>query len=148
MTAKLESPGRVDAKSRRVRRAERLLPDLARRKKEMMQIEERERSVTREGSVVSLPRTIREGSIARTREGSGRSIGDGQTREAVRQIVIAALRLHQVQLAEEEYKGVVAHTVQAGMFALRGKLKVGKNVGMGEIGEVVESLLKIFLADN
>jgi len=156
VTAKLESPGRVDAKSRRVRRVERLLPDLARRKKEMMQIEEGERSVTREGSVmsgrvregsvVSVARTTREASVVRTREGSvRRSMGDSQTREAVRQIVIAALRLHQVELSEDEYKSVIAHTMQAGMFALRGKLKAGRNVGMGEIGEVVESLLKIFL---
>ena len=94
--------------------------------------------MAREGSIV---RTVREGSVVR-------KLGDNQTREAVRQIVIAALRLQEIHLGEEEYKSVVAHTVQAGVFALRGKLKAGKTVGMGEIGEVVESLLKIFLGNK
>jgi hypothetical protein len=132
-TAKLESPGRTDVKNRTVRRVERLLPDLARRKKVAENVT-RESSVAREGSVVRMP----EGSVVR-------NTADNPRREVVRQVVIAALRLQEVQLFEDEYKTVITHTVQAGMFALRNKFKGGKNVGMGEIGEVVESLLKIFL---
>jgi len=67
-----------------------------------------------------------------------------QTKEAVRQITVAALRLRGVE-DDVEYGGLVNMTVQAGMFALRGKVKTAKTVGMGEIGDVVDSLLKLFL---
>jgi Sld7 C-terminal domain len=66
---------------------------------------------------------------------------EAQTREAVRQITVAGLRMRGVECDP----GTVSMTVNAGIFALRGKMKEGKPVGMGEIGDVVDSLLKIFL---
>ena len=63
----------------------------------------------------------------------------------MKQTVIAALRLHSMSSVDGDYKALINHTVNATMFALRGKLQDGKNVGMGEIGSIVESLLEIFL---
>jgi len=68
-----------------------------------------------------------------------------QTREAVKQTVVAALRLHCVSSSDGDYKALIGQCVQGAMFALRGKLREGKSVGMGEIGGIVEGLLDIFL---
>jgi hypothetical protein len=70
---------------------------------------------------------------------------ESQTREAVKQTVFAALRLHSVSPTEPDYKLLITHTVTAAMFSLRTKMRQGKNVGMGEIGGVVEGLLDIFI---
>ena len=80
-------------------------------------------------------------------EASGGSGGAGeiQTREAVKQTVVAALRLHCVSSSDGDYKALIGQCVQGAMFALRGKLREGKSVGMGEIGGIVEGLLEIFL---
>jgi len=75
----------------------------------------------------------------------GGGTGEIQMREAVKQTVVAALRLHCVSALDGDYKALIAQCVQGAMFALRGKLREGKNVGMGEIGGIVEGLLEIFL---
>ena len=73
--------------------------------------------------------------------------GDGQekTMVVVKQTVVAALRLHCVSSVDEDYKALVGQCVTGTMFALRGKLRQGESVGMGEIGAIVEGLLEIFL---
>lgn len=71
--------------------------------------------------------------------------GEIQTREAVKQTVVAALRLHCVSSSDGDYKALIGQCVQGAMFALRGRLREGKSVGMGEIGGIVEGLLEIFL---
>lgn len=161
--AKLESPGRVDAKSRRERRVQNLLPDIAKRRRAELD-EKRHGSVarTREGSVVGRESSVvpnvsressgvkREGSVVPkvNRQGSvvpRPNILESQTREAVKQTVVAALRLHSISPAESDYKLLITHTVTAAMFSLRTKMRTGKNVGMVEIGGVVEGLLDIFI---
>lgn len=112
---------------------------------EMRQEWQGEGAGSRSGSVTRESSVVREGGGGAVVGRNAGGVGENQTREAVRQIVIAALRLQEVSLGDEEYKSLVSHTVNAGIFALRGRLKGGKHVGMGEIGEVVESLLKIFL---
>jgi hypothetical protein len=150
--AKLESPGRVDAKTRRERQIQNLLPDIARRRKAELENPLRLGSVARE---TSLPRT-REGSVvsrttevsaARTRETSivRPSALEMQTKQVVKQTVLAALRLHSISTGEADYKLLVNHTVAATMFALRQKMQSGKSVGMGEIGGIVEGLLELFV---
>lgn len=77
--------------------------------------------------------------------GGGGGVGEIQTREAVKQTVVAALRLHCVSSSDGDYKALIGQCLQGAMFALRGKLREGKSVGMGEIGGIVEGLLEIFL---
>jgi len=79
---------------------------------------------------------------------SGTGMGEVQMREAVKQTVVAALRLHCVSSLDGDYKGLIGQCVAGTMFALRGKLREGKSVGMGEIGGVVEGLLEIFLRNS
>ena len=228
--AKLESPGRMNAKGRRQRRVQSLLPDIARRRKAELEIgsnctgmgihagdgvafgeqglkmemdlqnpfesqtenrggqntlvRAREGSIlsrTRERSIISKTResnllsgrpldqsisrsrdSSRQGSILHTtREqsisqdhslpASSTSISTSvssteiQTRQAIKQTVVAALRLHSISPSKPDYKLLVSHTVTAAMFALREKLQGGRMVGMGEIGAVVEGLLEVFL---
>jgi hypothetical protein len=147
--AKLESPGRINAKTRRERRVQNLLPDIARRRKAEMEnpfsgdtvnaSQERSRHS-------SVARDVRQGSVVSDISvGSRLSTVEIQTKEAVKQTVVAALRLHSIGSGDPDYKGLISHTVHAAMFALRGKLKARKIVGMGEMGGVVEGLLDIFL---
>lgn len=230
--AKLESPGRMNAKGRRERRVQSLLPDIARRRKAELEIistntgmnisasdgimfagersqsmkmevdmrnpfeseaenrvrqnslvKGRESSILsrdREGNIVSKIResnvlgnprdqcisrsrdasrqgsilhTTREQSISRDHSlpPSSASIStpvsstETQTRQAIKQTVIAALRLHSIPPSNLDYKLLVSHTVTAAIFALREKLQGGGIVGMGEIGAVVEGLLEVFL---
>jgi len=106
----------------------------------------RQGSVARDSRQGSVARDVRQGSISREASVIPRlSTVEIQTKEAVKQTVIAALRLHSISPSDTDYKGLISHTVTASMFALRGKLKSGKVVGMGEIGSVVEGLLDIFL---
>ena len=85
---------------------------------------------------------MREGSVAPS------EAMEAQTREVVKQTVAAALRLHSLSSADADYKGLVGQCVNGAMFALRGKLKAGKAVGIAEIGRVVEGLLDIFLPNK
>jgi hypothetical protein len=89
---------------------------------------ERSRQDTREGSLIPPPSTTLE----------------IQTKEVVKQTVIAALRLHSISPSDKDYKPLINQTVNSTMFALRGRFRVGKSVGMGEIGSIVEGLLEIF----
>ena len=172
--AKLESPGRVDAKSRRERRVQSLLPDIARRRKAELEDLGREgfprtecegstTSHRRQPSLgervrdMSVSQRIREGSVQRSRDGSVVRIGregsvvprssalETQTKQAVKQTVLAALRLHSISPTDADYKLLASHTITASMFALRHKMRSGKSVGMGEIGNVVEGILDIFV---
>jgi len=82
---------------------------------------------------------------------SGSSAGvvvalEAQTREVVKQTVVAALRLQSISSDDADYKGLIGQCVNGAMFALRGKLRAGKGVGIAEIGNVVEGLLDIFIA--
>lgn len=128
--AKLESPSRINAKSRRERRVQSLLPDLARRRKAELE------------NPFSNDQTRQNNSREST---VGPPVLEVQTREAVKQTVVAALRLHSISSSDGDYKTLISQCVGATMFALRGKLQGGKCVGMGEIGGIVEGLLKIFL---
>ena len=107
---------------------------------------------SRQGSIVASQERSRQGSIiserrSTTREGSIiPSTLEIQTKEVVKQTVIAALRLHSISSSDGDYKALINQSVNATMFALRGKLRDGKNVGMGEIGSIVERLLEIFLS--
>ena len=145
--AKLESPGRINAKGRRERRVQNLLPDIARRRKaEMENLFTLENASQERSRHSSVAREVRQGSVvSETSVGSRLSTVEIQTKEAVKQTVVAALRLHSIGSGDPDYKGLISHTVHAAMFALRGKLKAGKIVGMGEMGGVVEGLLDIFL---
>jgi hypothetical protein len=197
--AKLESPGRVNAKRRRERRVQSLLPDIARRRKAEMesqsqsQSQSQGQSQTRSQSVceddamaetqrcdtggrsrqesvasqASQPPSSRPVSLSRESSQQGTLLPptttrdssvapppprltplELQTKEAVKQTVIAALRLHSVSPADADYKALIQHTVLSTMFALRGKLRGGRSCGMGEIGGVVEGLLEIYLASG
>jgi Sld7 C-terminal domain len=128
--AKLESPSRINAKSRQERRVQSLLPDLARRRKAELDNPFSNDRLRQNNS--------RESSV-------GVSLSEVQTKEAVKQTVVAALRLHSISPSDGDYKALINQCVGATMFALRGKLQCGKCVGMGEIGGIVEGLLKIFL---
>lgn len=165
--AKLDSPGRNNVKVRRERRVHSLLPDIARRRKAELEnpfvsqsgpmrsrqgciVASQDRS--RQGSLVPSQERSRQGSIvserrSTTREGSiVPSTLEIQTKEVVKQTVIAALRLQSISSSDGDYKALINQSVSAAMFALRGKLRQGRNVGMGEIGSIVESLLEIFLS--
>jgi len=87
-------------------------------------------------------------SRSQSREGSVIAVSslEIQTREVVKQTVVAALRLHSIQSGDADYKGLISQCVGGTMFALRSKLKAGKTIGMGEIGVTVEKLLDVFLS--
>jgi len=115
----------------------------------------REMSV-RGGRETSVVRGAREGSVLRAREGSlpvvelardslPPSTTELQTKQAVKQTVLAALRLHSLPPSHADYKLLISHTVSAAMFALRHKTRTGRIAGMGEIGGIVEGLLEVFL---
>jgi hypothetical protein len=130
-SAKLESPHRKDARGRQERRVQSLLhADITRRRKQETFVK-REDSVPPSSSVSSS---------------SAAGAVEAQTREVVTQTVVAGLRLHSISAADVDYKGLIGQCVNGAMFALRGKLRAGKNVGIGEIGNVVEGLLDIFLS--
>lgn len=107
---------------------------------------------SRQGSILASQERSRQGSViserrSTTREGSIiPSTLEIQTKEVVKQTVIAALRLHSISSSDGDYKALINQSVNATMFALRGKLRDGKNIGMGEIGSIVERLLEIFLS--
>jgi hypothetical protein len=117
----------------------------------------REMSVVRgAGRETSVVRGGREGSVLRAREASlpivelprdslPPSTTDLQTKQAVKQTVLAALRLHSLPPSHADYKLLISHTVSAAMFALRHKTQTGRIAGMGEIGGIVEGLLEVFL---
>lgn len=91
---------------------------------------------------------MRDGSVAPSSSASSMIVAgalEAQTKEVVKQTVMAALRLHSISSADADYKGLVGQCVNGAMFALRVKLRAGKSVGIGEIGSVVEGLLDIFL---
>jgi hypothetical protein len=140
--AKLESPSRVNPKFRRERRVQSLLPDIVKRRQQ--QQPEHTESRSRQSSV---SRSIRESSVGSQQapQQPRMTTLEVQTREVVKQTVIAALRLHSIPSTHEEYKSIINHTVAASMFSLRTKLRAGKTVGMGEIGGIVERLLEMFL---
>jgi len=148
-SAKLESPHRRDNKARQERRVQSLLhADITRRRKQESLFLKREGSVisgkSRESSV------MREASMAPSST-SGSSTGvavalEAQTKEVVKQTVVAALRLQSISPTDADYKGLIGQCVNGAMFALREKLRAGKSVGIAEIGSVVEGLLDIFIA--
>lgn len=88
---------------------------------------------------------MREASVAPS---SSAGAVEAQTREVVKQTVVAALRLHSISSGDADYKGLIGQCVNGAMFALRAKLRAGKAVGIAEIGSVVEGLLDIFLANK
>jgi Sld7 C-terminal domain len=119
--------GSVIASQERSRRGS-IVHSQERSRQESMVPSERSRQDTQEGSLIPPPSTTLE----------------IQTKEVVKQTVIAALRLHSISPSDEDYKPLINQTVNSTMFALRGKFRVGKSVGMGEIGSIVEGLLEIF----
>ena len=148
-SAKLESPRRRGNKARQERRVQSLLhADITRRRNQESLFLKREGSVisgkSRESSV------MREASMAPSST-SGSSTGvavalEAQTKEVVKQTVVAALRLQSISPTDADYKGLIGQCVNGAMFALREKLRAGKSVGIAEIGSVVEGLLDIFIA--
>jgi hypothetical protein len=88
---------------------------------------------------------VREASVAPS---SSAGAVEAQTKEVVKQTVVAALRLHSISSGDADYKALVGQCVNGAMFALRGKLRSGKTVGIAEIGSVVEGLLDIFLPNK
>jgi hypothetical protein len=150
--AKLESPGRFNPKSRQERRLQNLLPDVARRRKAEMQNPFDTQPTAEYSRHSSVARDIRQTSVLQEVRGMSvlsdttrLSTMEIQTKEAVKQTVVAALRLHSIGNGDADYKGLISHTVHAAMFALRGKVRAGKMIGIGEMGSVVEELLDIFL---
>lgn len=148
--AKLESPGRFNPKSRQERRLQNLLPAVARRRKAEMQnpFDTQPLEYSRHSSVArDIRQTTQDGRAMSVVSDMSRlsTTMEIQTKEAVKQTVVAALRLHSIGSGDVDYKGLISHTVHAAMFALRGKVRAGKMIGMGEMGTVVEGLLDIFL---
>ena len=131
--AKLESPSRVNPITRRERRVQNLLPDIAKRRKAEF-----------EDNPFATSAKFNENSRA-SRQSSVTSTLEVQTREVVKSTVVAALRLRSVSSAEGDYKAIVNNTVTSTIFALRSKLRAGKGVGIAEIGGIVEKLLEVFL---
>jgi len=120
----------MNPKTRQKRRVENLLPEIAKRRKAELEdaFASQSRSHSRESSVISV------------------SSLEIQTKEVVKQTVVAALRLHSIQSGDADYKSLISQCVAGTMFALRSKLKAGKAIGMGEIGVTVEKLLDVFLS--